>query len=161
MCQHNLPCSIVLPTACFPEGPSPHFTFCSFWRRRPRLEAVWFGSPLLHPFLLVSLADSIARSYSLVLSDTLHFRYTHIVGRESKPRNSDYFYQINFLSSGNTKCMTHILSNSRSFRPIRTPLKSINHASKYRIYEKFPLFWCLFYRDTRFSHEKNAQNDVT
>ena len=39
MCQHNLPCSIVLPTACFPEGPSPHFTFCSFWRRRPRLEA--------------------------------------------------------------------------------------------------------------------------
>ena len=40
MCQHNLPCSIVLPTACFPEGPSPHFTFCSFWRRRPRLEAV-------------------------------------------------------------------------------------------------------------------------
>ena len=41
MCQHNLPCSIVLPTACFPEGPSPHFTFCSFWRRRPRLEAVY------------------------------------------------------------------------------------------------------------------------
>ena len=40
LCQHNLPCSIVLPTACFPEGPSPHFTFCSFWRRRPRLEAV-------------------------------------------------------------------------------------------------------------------------
>ena len=40
MCQHNLPCSIVLPTACFPEGPSPHFTFFSFWRRRPRLEAV-------------------------------------------------------------------------------------------------------------------------
>ena len=40
MCQHNLPCSIVLPTACFPEGPSPHFTFCSFWRRRQRLEAV-------------------------------------------------------------------------------------------------------------------------
>ena len=44
MCQHNLPCSIVLPTACFPEGPSPHFTFCSFWRRRPRLEAVFLGS---------------------------------------------------------------------------------------------------------------------
>ena len=42
MCQHNLPCSIVLPTACFPEGPSPHFTLCSFWRRRPRLEAVYY-----------------------------------------------------------------------------------------------------------------------
>ena len=44
MCQHNLPCSIVLPTACFPEGPSPHFTLCSFWRRRPRLEAVDTGA---------------------------------------------------------------------------------------------------------------------
>ena len=44
MCQHNLPCSIVLPTACFPEGPSPHFTFCSFRRRRPRLEAVIFDN---------------------------------------------------------------------------------------------------------------------
>ena len=44
MCQHNLPCSIVLPTACFPEGPSPHFTLCSFWRRRPRLEAVLIGN---------------------------------------------------------------------------------------------------------------------
>ena len=43
MCQHNLPCSIVLPTACFPEGPSPHFTLCSFWRRRPRLEAVYMS----------------------------------------------------------------------------------------------------------------------
>ena len=52
MCQHNLPCSIVLPTACFLEGPSPHLTFCSFWRRRPRLEAVlyviWITSILLN-----------------------------------------------------------------------------------------------------------------
>ena len=31
-----------MPTACFPEGPSPPFTFCSFWRRRQRLEAVYF-----------------------------------------------------------------------------------------------------------------------
>ena len=29
-----------MPTACFPEGPLPPFTFCSFWRRRQRLEAV-------------------------------------------------------------------------------------------------------------------------
>ena len=49
MCQHNLPCSIVLPTACFPEGPSPHFTFCSFWRRRPRLEAVVAEQAFLSP----------------------------------------------------------------------------------------------------------------
>ena len=45
--QHNLPCSIVLPTACFPEGPSPHFTLCSFWRRRPRLEAVLYNRCIL------------------------------------------------------------------------------------------------------------------
>ena len=31
---------LFMPTACFPEGPSPPFTFCSFWRRRQRLEAV-------------------------------------------------------------------------------------------------------------------------
>ena len=36
--------------------------------------------------------------------------------------------------------MRHILSNSRSSRPIRTPLKSINQASKYHIYEKFHYF---------------------
>ena len=32
---------LFMPTACFPEGPSPPFTFCSFWRRRQRLEAVF------------------------------------------------------------------------------------------------------------------------
>ena len=54
MCQHNLPCSIVLPTACFPEGPSPHFTLCSFWRRRPRLEAVYIcGFKCLEFFALL------------------------------------------------------------------------------------------------------------
>ena len=67
----------------------------------------------------------------------------HIVGRESKPRNSD-IYQNDFCQHGNTKRMAHILSNSRSSRPIRTPLKSINHASKYRIYEKFHYFTANF-----------------
>ena len=49
MCQHNLPCSIVLPTACFPEGPSPHFTSALFgeggrdWR-----PWTWYGSHLSH-----------------------------------------------------------------------------------------------------------------
>ena len=32
---------LFMPTACFPEGHSPPFTFCSFWRRRQRLEAVY------------------------------------------------------------------------------------------------------------------------
>ena len=59
----------------------------------------------------------------------------HIVCRESKPRNS-YFYQTTFCQHRNTKRIAHILSNSCSSRPIRTPLKNINHASKYRIYEK-------------------------
>ena len=40
--------------------------------------------------------------------------------------------------------MAHILSNSCSSRPIRTPLKSINHASKYYIYEKFHYFGAHF-----------------
>ena len=42
---------LFMPTACFPEGPSPPFTFCSFWRRRQRLEAVkgWPSLQRGHP----------------------------------------------------------------------------------------------------------------
>ena len=40
------PVPLFMPTACFPEGPSPPFTFCSFWRRRQRLEAVYNRSCL-------------------------------------------------------------------------------------------------------------------
>ena len=47
---------------------------------------------------------------------------------------------MTFCQRGNTKRMVHILSNSRISRPIRTPLKSINHALKYCIYEKFHYF---------------------
>ena len=46
------------------------------------------------------------------------------------------FTKMTFCQRGNTKRMAHILSNYRCSRPIRTPLKSINHVSKYRIYEK-------------------------
>ena len=59
--------------------------------------------------------------------------------------------------------MAHILSNSCSSRPLRTPLKSINHASKYPIYERYHYFDAQFIRDTMFcheSHEKDAQNGV-
>ena len=41
------------------------------------------------------------------------------------------FTKTTFCHCGNTKGMVHILSYYRSSRPIRTPLKSINHASKY------------------------------
>ena len=47
------------------------------------------------------------------------------------------FTKTTFCQGENTKGMAHILSTSHSSRPIRTPLKSIIHASKYRIYEKF------------------------
>ena len=68
--------------------------------------------------------------------------FLHIVDRESKPRNSD-FYQNDFLST--QEGQTHgTQSNSRSSRPIRTPLKSINHASKYRIYERYHYFGAHF-----------------
>ena len=39
------------------------------------------------------------------------------------------FTKTTFCQHRKTKCMGHILSNSRSSRPIRTPLKSINNAS--------------------------------
>ena len=71
MCQHNLPCSIVLPTACFPEGPSPHFTFCSFWRRRPRLEAVLMGSILQYFRPSISYLLSERSLFCLFLSGCL------------------------------------------------------------------------------------------
>ena len=73
--------------------------------------------------------------------------------------------------------MVHILSNSRSSRPIRTPSKSINHGSKYRIYEKFHYFGAHFTEIQVFAmkkmpkmslldgfsqkKKKNGQNDVT
>ena len=71
------------------------------------------------------------------------------------------FTKTTFCQRGNTKCMANILSNSCSSRPIRTPLKSINHASKYCIYERNHYFGAHFYRDTMICHEKDAQNVVT
>ena len=45
------------------------------------------------------------------------------------------FTKTTFCQRGSTKRRAHILSNSCISRPIRIPFKSINHASKYRIYE--------------------------
>ena len=50
--------------------------------------------------------------------------------------------------------MTHILSNSRSSRPIRNPLKSINHASKYCVYERYHYFGAHFTEIQRFAMKK-------
>ena len=77
-----------------------------------------------------------------------------IVGRESKPRNSDFYQNVVFCQRGNTKRMAHVLSNPRSSRLIRTLLKSINHASKYRIYEKFHYFGAHFTEIRGFSMKK-------
>ena len=57
--------------------------------------------------------------------------------------------------------MVLILSNSRSSRPIRTHLKSINYASKYRIYVRYHYFGVHFTKIGLFCHEKDAQNVVT
>ena len=63
------------------------------------------------------------------------------------------FTKTTFCQRGNTKRMAHILSNSRSSRPIRTPLKAsfmlqnIISMKNYIILE-------LIYRDTRFCHLK-------
>ena len=67
----------------------------------------------------------------------------HIVGQESKPCTL-IFTKMTFCQRGNTKRMAHILSNSHSSRPIRTPLKSINHASKYCIYNRHHHFGAHF-----------------
>ena len=77
----------------------------------------------------------------------------HISGRESKRRNSD-IYQKTFCQRGNTKRMAHILSNFYSSRPIRTPLKSIIHASKYSIYEKSHYFDAHFTETQGFAMKK-------
>ena len=54
------------------------------------------------------------------------------------------FTKTTFCQRGNTKRMGHILSISRSSRPMRTPLKSINHPSKYPIYEMYHYFGAHF-----------------
>ena len=84
------------------------------------------------------------------------------------------FTKTIFCQCGNTKRMAHILSNSHSSRPIRTALKSINHASKYLIYERYHYFGSLFTMIRCFAMKKMlkmsqlgglprkyAQNDIT
>ena len=85
--------------------------------------------------------------------------YTSSVG--SRNLVTLIFTKTTFCQCGNIKRMAHILSNSPSSRPIRTPLKSIYSASKYRIYDRYHQFGAHFYRDTMFCHEKGAQNVIT
>ena len=62
---------LFMPTACFPEGPSPPFTFCSFWRRRPRLEAVIML--LFHPWYPQAWPIMLLFHHRLPRHDPLHF----------------------------------------------------------------------------------------
>ena len=64
------------------------------------------------------------------------------------------FTKTTFCQRGDTKHMAHILSNFCSSRPIGTPLKSINHASKYLIYEKFHYFGAHFSEIRGFAMKK-------
>ena len=84
----------------------------------------------------------------------LHKYYISSVG--SQNLITLIFTKTTFCQRGNTKHIEHILSYSRSSRPIRPTLKSINHASKCCIYERYHPFG-----DTMFCHEKDAQNVVT
>ena len=77
----------------------------------------------------------------------------HIVGWESNLVTL-IFTKTTFYQRGNTKRMAHTLSNSCSYRPIRTLLKSINHASKYGIYEKFHYFGAHFTEIQGFAMKK-------
>ena len=64
------------------------------------------------------------------------------------------FTKTTFCQHGKTKRLAHILSNSRSSRPIRTRLKSINLASNYSIYEKFHYFGAHFTEIRGFAMKK-------
>ena len=59
-----------------------------------------------------------------------------------------------FCQGGNTKRIANILSNSHSSRPIRTPLKSTNHASKYCIFDKLHYFGAHFTEIQGFAMKK-------
>ena len=67
------------------------------------------------------------------------------------------FTIITFCQCGNANCMAHILSNSRSSRPIGTPLKSINHVSKDCIYEKIHYFGAHFTEMQGFAMKKTLK----
>ena len=72
-----------------------------------------------------------------------------IVCRESKPRNSD-FYQTDFLSTWEYQTHgAHYVEFS-----LEPPLKSINHASKYSIFEKFNYFGAHFMEIQGFAMKK-------
>ena len=64
------------------------------------------------------------------------------------------FTKKTFCQFGNTKRMAHILSNSHSSRPIRAPLKSINHGTKYPIYERYHYFGAHFTEIQDFTMKK-------
>ena len=63
----------------------------------------------------------------------------HFVGQKSKPGNSDFYPNKVFCQPHGT----HSVKFSSS-KPIRTPLQSINHASKYGIYERYHYFGAHF-----------------
>ena len=74
--------------------------------------------------------------YIAILASAWDFGNFHMSSVGSWNLVTLIFTKTTFCHRENTKRMAHILSNSR----IRTPLKSINHASKYRIYERYLFF---------------------
>ena len=112
-----------------------------------------------------SLAYSLSLSLSLLVyllhvDDSLTRKNTH--SRSGVKASSLIFTKTTFCQRGNTKRMAHILSNFRSSGPIRTHLKSINHASKYRIYHGRSHHIGAHFTEIRcFAIKKDAQNVQT
>ena len=103
---------------------------------------------------IVDTDKCLQKGRKVILVDNfLNSQTKHIVSPELKPLNSD-FYQNDILSTREYQAHGAYSSNSRSSRPIRTPLNSINHASKYCIYKKFHYFGAHFTEIQGFAMKK-------
>ena len=66
---------LFMPTACFPEGPSPPFTFCSFWRRRP----CWFGKRKLSKIVINRRLPTFNIPYLFCQRETIFIFFTNLI----------------------------------------------------------------------------------
>ena len=153
MCQHNLPCSIVLPTACFPEGPSPHFTLCSFWRRRPRLEAVVFR--LLEKYQLIDILYTYiergtfptAFAWKRLLKSKLHHSAISTWNSRTLTHNFCGFRDIHFEYTPHW--VWYLSKEKRNLLfPSFSLIQMISHLAEMSMDNKFCLHCNVYYKNT-------------
>ena len=115
--------------------PLPSFIIHVLIQRRGGGQGIW--APHLKNHKNIEFLSNIGlyplKITKLPSQHSMLGQHRHASETTFKWRFSD-FYQNNFLST--REYQTHTL-------------------------QKIPLFWCSFYRDTRFCHEKDAQNVVT